>query len=318
MIKLDTATAEKIDAITPNAGVYFARELESIESVVYKFLKKELKYRNLIPVSNRDNPGAESITYRMFDMVGAAVVIANYSSDLPRADILGKEFTQPVKGLGISFGWSTQDIRAASLANMPLETNKAASARRAIREKESNLTWNGDAETGIKGLLDNPNIPELAAPNGAAAASEWSTKTPDEIIADISAIVTKVRSQSKGIHEADTLLLPIDQYNIIANTPRSATTDTTILEFVTKPGNTYGLTLIDWLPDELINAFTGGTEDGAVCYERSADVLEQRIPLELILHAVQQQGLEFVVPGESRHGGVVVRYPLAMLFFTGI
>lgn len=317
MVKLDKSTAEKMDAITPNAGIFFQRQLESVESTVYKFKKKELKYRALIPVSNRDNPGAETITYRMLDMVGAAIVIANYASDLPRADVLGKEFTQKVKSLGIAFGWNTQEIRAASLANVPLEMHKADAARRSIREKESNIAWNGDSDNGIQGFLDNPNVPILAAVD-PGAGTDWASKTPDQIIADVSAMVTKVRTQSKGIHNADTLLLPIEQYNIIANTPRSATSDTTILEFITKPGNTYGLTLVDWLADELDNAFTGGTEDGAICYEKDAEVIELRIPLELELLAVQQKGLEFEVPGESRIGGVVIRYPLGCLFFTGI
>jgi hypothetical protein len=317
MIRVDGATKDKLDAVTPNAGIFFQRQLESIEGTIYKFKKKELKYRQYIPVSTRDNPGAETITYRMLDMVGAAVVIANYATDLPRADILGKEFTQKVKSLGTSFGWNTQEIRAAALANVPLEMDKANAARRSIREKESNIAWNGDSDNGIKGLIDNPNIPVQAAPD-PGGGTEWANKTPDQIIADISAMVTKVRKQSKGIHNADTLLLPIDQYNLIATIPRSATSDTTILEFIQKPGNSYGLTTVDWLPDELDSAFTGGTEDGAICYERDPEILELRIPLELELLAVQQRGLEFIVPGESRIGGVVVRFPLGMLFFTGI
>ena len=309
-------TESKLDAITSNASVFFARELESIEEKMYEFKKKELKYRELIPVSNRDNSGANTITYHMFDKVGMAQVISNFADDLPRADVFGKEFTQKVKSLGVSIGFNTQEIRAASMANVPLETMKSDAQRRALREKESKIAWNGDADSGLIGFLDNVNIPQVAAPNGAAVASEWSTKTPDEIIADVLAIVTKIREDSKGTFSGDTLLLPIDQYNLIAGTPRSATSDMTILEFLTKPGNTYGLALIDWLPDELDAAISG--EDIAVLYQRDAEVLEQRIPLELQLLPVQERNLEFVINGEARNGGVVVRYPIATVILTGI
>ena len=71
-IKLGQAVKEKLDAlvpasnrqdaVTPNVSVFFARELEAIEAVIYEFKKRELKYREFIPVSNRDNPGAENIT----------------------------------------------------------------------------------------------------------------------------------------------------------------------------------------------------------------------------------------------------------------
>ena len=317
MLRIDGVTMARLDAVTPNAGIFMQRQLESIEQTVYLFKKRELKYREFIPVSNRDNPGAESITYRMLDMVGAAIIIANYASDLPRADVLGKEFTQSVKSIGISFGWNTQEIRAASMNNVSLDTMKATAARRAVREKENNIAWRGDADSNIKGWLDNPNVPILAALTGVGGIP-WSLKTPDEIINDVRIMTSRVRVQSKGIHEADTLILPIEQYDIIAGTPRSTHSDTTILEFITKPGNSFGLKEVSWLSDELDLAFTGGTEDGTICYEKSPENMELRIPMELELLPVQQKGLEFIIPGESRIGGVVVRYPLSQLFFTGI
>ena len=130
-------------------------------------------------------------------------------------------------------------------------------------------------------------------------------------------MVTRVRSQSKGTQNANRLLLPIEQYNLIATTPRSVQSDTTILEFVLNQ-SAFGLTEIDWIPDELDLAFTGDTEDGAICYEHDPEVLEQRIPLEMQILPVQRKGLEFEFPVESRHGGVVVRYPLGIVFMSGI
>ena len=63
MIRLD-AVRHVLDAIDQNAALFMERELEALESEIYRFKERELKYRALIPVSNRDNPGADSITYR--------------------------------------------------------------------------------------------------------------------------------------------------------------------------------------------------------------------------------------------------------------
>lgn len=311
-IKLDSVR-HRLDA---NETLFFARELESIEGTLYEWKEKELKYRTLIPVSNEDSPGAESITYRMIRMVGMAKIISNYSDDLPRADAISYEYTQKVKTVGTSFGYNTHEIRAATMSNKPLDRIKADSARRSVREKENSIAWTGDATHNIIGFLNNPNVPIQAAPAGVGGTI-WSTKTPDEIIADISLMVEKIRTQSKGIHAGDTLLLPIAQYNRIATLPRSSGSDLTILEFITKPGNAYGITKIDWL-NELDNAFVGGTKDGAVFYERDPEVIQNRIPLEMVTHPVEPRGLEFIIPVEARNGGVVIRYPLACLFFTGI
>jgi len=316
MIRLD-AVRHVLDAIDPNAALFMERELESLEAEIYRFKERELKYRALIPISNRDNPGAEAITYRMYGAVGMAKVITDYSQDLPRADVYGTPHTQSVRSLGLAVGYNHQEIRAAMMAGISLETEKAAAQRRGVREKEHQIAFRGDATHGIVGFLDNPNIPTLAAPSGAGGI-DWASKTAAEILADIRLMVSTVREQSKGVHKPDTLLLPAAQYEIIAGLPRSDQSDTTILEYILGNPKAFGLTTVEPMYMELTNAFTSGTEDGAVCYERSRENIELRIPMELTTYPMQEKGLELIVPGESRIGGVVVRYPLAMLFFTGI
>jgi hypothetical protein len=306
--------SEKFDA---NETAFFAKELESIESTLYEVKRKELKYRTYIPVSSSDPEGAETVTYRMMDQVGMAKIISNYGSDLPRSDVFGTEHTQPVRSIGSSFAFSDQEIRAASMAGKPLDSLKASSNRRARREKESDIAWNGDEEHGLLGLLDNENIPVVATPTGVSGFL-WSQKTPDEILNDIRILTSGVRQDSKGIHEIDTLLLPIEHYDILANTPRSSLSDVTLLKFIKDPGNSFGITTVDWLPDELDLRFVGGTKNGILGYERSAEVLQQRIPMEQRTKPVEVRGLENIINTESRHGGVVVRYPLALRIMTGV
>jgi hypothetical protein len=313
MIRLD-GIKHHFDA---NEVLFLAKELESVEATLYEYKQRELKYRELIPVSNRDNPGAEAITYRMITYTGMAKIIANYAHDLPRSDAFTKEYSQKVKSIGTSFGYSTQDIRAAQMAGKSLDQIKATSARRSVRERENKTAWVGDATYGIIGFFNNPNIPVVAVVAGAGGTT-WILKTADEILADITTGVSTVRSQSNGIHQADTMILPIPQYNILANKPRSTNSDMTLLEYITKPGNSFGLTTIAWLSTELTSYFVGGTKDGMIFYERNPEVLENRIPLEMIPHPMQAKNLEFVVPVEARNGGVVVRYPLGALIMTGI
>ena len=63
--------------------------------------------------------------------------------------------------------------------------------------------------------------------------------------------------------------MPSDQYDIIAGTPRSDLSDTTILEHLMKNPKSFGLTTIEPLYVELTNAFTSGTVDEAVVYEKT-------------------------------------------------
>jgi len=310
MIKFDSIKSH-FDA---NETLFLQRQLESIDAKLYEFKERELKYREYIPVDNSDSPGAESVTYRMLTNVGMAKIIANYSRDLPRADAYMSEFSQAVKTLGVAFGYSTQEIRAANLAGSNLDGLKVSACRRAMRELESNIAWNGDDEFGMSGFFNNANVPLQAASTGT-----WTVATTAaNILIDIALGTNKIVSQSNGIHRGDTMLLPLPQYNVIAQKRIDSTLETTVLEWLLKPGNPYGLKRVGWLSTELELAFVGGTKDGAVIYERDPEVIQQKIPMEMITQPMQAVGLEYQVPCEARNAGVVIRYPLACVFLTGI
>lgn len=308
----------KFDA---NDTAFFARQLEFIEATLYQFDLKVLKHRAYIPVDNTPDPGADTVTYRLFEKIGLAAIINNFADDLPRSDIVGSEFRGAVRSVATSFGFSTHDLRRARMANIPLDSMKAESAQRAIDEQEAAIAWLGDAPSGLGGFLTNANVPtvQAAAAAGGGMTREWdgADKTADEIIADFTTGISNIRATTLGARNADTVLMPIPQYNKLATTPRSATTDTTILQFVSTPNNGFGLTAIDWV-NELLLGFTGGTLDGATFYERNPAVLQNRITMERVVLPMQMRNLEFIIPVESRNGGVVVRYPLAALFMTDV
>lgn len=298
-------------------SAFFERQLESVESRLYQKKYRELKYRELIPVSNRDGEGAETITYYLYTKIGMAKIIANPSDDLPRSDVFATRHTQSVHVLGTSFGYSTQELRHARFAGVALELFKVDASRRSIREKENGITWLGDTDHAIIGLFANPNITDTQAPLNAGAASRlWVDKTTDEIINDIRLLTSGIRDVTNGVHEANTMIMPIEHYDIIANRPRSTISDTTILEFITKPGNSFGLDKVTWLTD-IVGQGTGPS-DMAMAYERDPEVLELRIPMEMRTHPPQMKNLEFIIPVEAENGGIVVRYPLACGFLYGI
>ena len=58
--------------------------------------------------------------------------------------------------------------------------------------------------------------------------------------------------------------------------------------------------------------------DIIVGMRKDPDVLELRIPMPMMMHPAREQNLfDFVVALEESIGGVVVRYPLAIVFGEG-
>lgn len=295
-------------------NIFFERELEQVRAKSYDVKYPALKARTLIPVNNETDPGAETVRYEQYDSVGVAKIIASYANDLPRADVVAKEFRAPIKSLGMSFGYSIQDIRAARMAGKPLETRKANAARKAVEEKIDAIAAFGDELTGLLGLLNQPNVGNFAVPAGEKGGTEWANKTPDEILKDMNGITNGIVVDTHGVEEPDTLLLPLDQYGIIATTPRSPNSDTTILEFFLK-SNPHIRNVEPW--HKLAGAGAGGT-DRMVCYRRDPDALELNIPQEFEQFPPQAKGLEFEIPCHARTGGVLMFYPLSASYGDGI
>ena len=308
----DLRAIEATGRLDANESVFFARQLEYIRPKTYDVKRAALSALSVMPVDTSTPAGANTITYRQYDSVGSAKIIASYADDLPRSDVVAKEFTSPVRGIGDSYGYSVQEIRAAMLAGTDLNSKKQASARRAHDELINKLAWAGDTVSGLPGFLSNANIPGYTVPaDGTGSSKLWTTKTPDLIIRDLNGIANQVFSQSKGVHRPNEIWMPLAQYALISSTPRSSVSDTTILEFFLA-ANPFIKRVVPLL--EMASTANGGhagANDIMVAADNSIDNYQLNIAMLFMQHAPQQRNLEFVVPCESRFAGVTIEYPLA-------
>lgn len=296
-------------------SVFFARELEFVKTRSYDKKYAELKARTLIPVSSEAEPWADAIVYESYDQVGQAKMIAGYSDDLPRADVKGQEFINPVKSLGSSYGYNVMEIRKSRARGKNLEQRKANAAKRAILQEENRIAFLGDAKTNLKGFLNHPNVPTVTIPNdGTGTTITWSTKTPAQILRDLHLLANTVMNNTLGVETADTILLPRTNYLIAASTPWSTSNDgRTILEIFLQQAVT--VKNVDWL-NELETAGVGPSKR-MVAYRRDPEALTLEIPQDFEQFDPQPRNLEFVVPCHSRIGGVLFYYPMSAVYGDG-
>lgn len=309
----DLRVIEATGRLDAGEAIYFARQLEYIRPQAYQSRRLPLSAMRLIPVSTEIPEGAKTHTYRMYDTVGMAKIISNYADDLPRVGVTGKEFTAPIRGIGISYGYSVQDIRAAAMGGANLDTSLQSAAKRGHDETINKLAWAGDTVSGLPGLLTNPNIPLVVIPSdGTGASKTFVTKTPAQILRDLTTLVNSVMISTNGIHRTTQVWMPISQYALL-KTPRSDTSDTTILEMFL--ANNPGVTVEGVL--EMKGAGAGGT-DRMMALENDRDNFRMEVPMSFYQHSPQLHNLEYTIPCESRFGGVVVVFPLAFAMADGI
>lgn len=302
-----------------NESAFFARELEYVKSQTYDIRYPEYQAVMLMPVDSSAGPGAESITYQQFDSVGVMKLMASYGDDAPRADVKGKEFTVAIKSIRGAYGYSIQDIRNAMFARRPLKTMKAMAARRAYDQTVNNIAWFADGSAkyaGLFGFLYNANTTKSPAPVGA-----WETgpKTADQIIGDVNFAINNILKTTLNTEMADTVLMPVSQFAYIASTPRSGTSDTTILEFLRRvhPGVSFHavneLGALNPKPSG-----PAGPTDVLVAYKKAPDKLQLNLPQLFEQFPPQERNLEQVVNTHARIAGVTFYYPLSCHIVEGI
>lgn len=298
-------------ALDAEETVYFQNQLAVIKAEIVEVQYPDLKARLLIPTDFSVNEGAETIKYRVWEKVGMAKMISSYADDLPRVDIRGSEVVAVIRTIGASYGYTRQEIRAAQMAGVSLDSTKSRACREAILRKENQTAWLGSSVHGIStGLLNNANMTEVTLPeDGEGDISDFSAKLADQIIRDLNAIAAGPFEATFGIETPDTMLLPVSAWRIVTTNPRS-NTDTTILKFFL--ANSPWIKNVEWL-NELTGIGSGGN-DRILVYRRDPSRVALEIPMDVTEYEPQAKGLEFVIPAESRTAGVIAKRPLSIAY----
>jgi hypothetical protein len=298
------------DCVVADAAetAHFTRQLEQILSKTFDVQYPLMRSRDFFPVDNAYNEAIETITYRQYDRMGEAKLIANFSDDLPRATIHGTEFTSGVATFGLSYELNVLSMRQAQLTNTPLQEKSLDACVSGIALSLDDAAAFGVPEKNIKGFLNHSDIEVINAATG-----DWTTADPDNILADIREGWYKIYEDSKEVIKPDTLLIPSSIWKYLQQ-PRTTQSDTTIAQYLMQ--NLEGLKNMDgWYKLDTAGAAGG---ERAVMYKKDpalgwiADVQAFR------QHSPQEKNLSMVVNTTARTGGAIIPYPVGFKYMDGI
>jgi hypothetical protein len=309
-----------------SASVWFARQLEAVEARAYEIKTPELNALKLFPVSSSVSAGAESTTYRAYGYVGRSDVGSNYHDDIPRSDIITREATNFIRPLTTYYGYSVQEARNARFAGLPLETQKATSARKNIDIGINRIAWAGDPTYKVYGIFSPESlVPTYTLQPGASLATLWLGKTAEEILDDVLNMRAAVIANSNGVETPDSLAVPQSVLTYLARpfTVGGVAVSESIM--------TYLLDKVDWLHNivgvnELeqtsydTNIFsTQANQIGAAfLYSKDEEKFKVEIPLPFNQLPPQFINFETKTICEARTAGVLMYYPSSCLIVLGI
>lgn len=310
---------------------FLERELRHVDPVVYPTLFAGLLGRKYVPLIEGISPLKDEYAYRMATIVGDAKVGGPMSSDATVVSVTYSETVSAIKQIPVAMKWTIRELKqSAAFAGGRLQDDTIRAAMSAVARKRDNMIAKGMTGTTIGGLLNNGNIGTTtpSTKTGTGAGTAWIRTVPvsaDEILADIAKIVSDTRAalnqagQVPGGEELPAfgkwvLLLPQAQYTYIAQTPRSSTSDRTILQWAMAQ-NPWLESIEEWWQCDT----AGGSSATRAClYVRDPMCVGCVIPDEWSQEAWQYEGHHIVVPASGSCGGTVWKYPVAGRYMDAI
>lgn len=294
---------------------FVVAQTSHIESEVNAEVHPDIQYPTLIPVDTSANPFASTVTYYSSNMYGRADWINGNSNDIPTAGTARSQHETEVHTAGIGYAYGLEEIGRAQMAGINLPAEDALAARRAYEEMVERVALYGDAAKGFTGLTNHAD-----ATVSSAVTGDWATATDAQILADVNAAIFAVSSDTLHTGMANTLLLDAESMNLLATRPMGSDGARTLLTFL-RENNSYtamtGQPLTIRMVRGLETAGAGSTKR-MVAYNRNPRTLKLHIPMTHRFIAPQLDGLNVVVPGWFRLGGLDVRKPKEVRYVDGI
>ncbi|WP_436663555.1 DUF2184 domain-containing protein [Alicyclobacillus acidoterrestris] len=166
-----------------------------------------------------------------------------------------------------------------------------------ILDKGIRLNWNksidqlvymGYEQFGTTGLVNNPNVAASAAAEGASGSTNWTKKTPQEILNDVNAGIetTWANSQYDLTGMANHILIPPAQYAYIVGQPVTAAGSQSILQFLldNNIGKNQGID-VQILPSRWCTGAGTGGADRMVFYVNDEDRVnfDMTVPISRVM-----------------------------------
>lgn len=291
-------------------SIYLARSLDYVSARTIAVLRSQSGIDLLVPTSNEIPVGAESVIYRIYDAVGMAKIISSNADDLPRVDVRAVERSARVQTIGVSFGYTFQEVRTAAYSGSGLPTRKASLARDVVDRKENNIKVRGDATYNVYGLVNHPNIPAVVP-----AVGNWSAgaTTAENIVDDFIALVNSIYTQSKGNFTPTIVGMPF-QLRMAASRKRMAgAAQQTALDFIRQTFPNLQIVEVQ----ELAGAGAAAS-NVMIAADRNPNYYAYEKVMDFTQHPPQARGLEMVVPCEAQTAGVIITQPLALAKMEGL
>lgn len=295
------------------SGIFAEQLVRATLNELFRFEYFENKWISgeLINISSNVSDGAKEYSFVEIGHTGRAKIVADNATDLPAAEVEGRNNIRPVKTVATYVTYSTQDVRTSRLQGLfDIATEKAQAAREAMDTTLNDLIRSGDAATGLLGVTNHPGITIANAVTG-----NWQTASAPQIVNDFTIAAKSIIDSTDGVEVPDTAVFDVASFTRISTLPFDpAGGTTTVLEYLQK-----AFPMINrWTWDAGMKDQSAAGGPAVLIYRKDQRRLRCVIPMMMRALPPEQRGLNFSLAFETRFGGVMSPRPKSILRLDGV
>jgi hypothetical protein len=318
MLTLDQATID-------STGAFYVNQLERLDQEVHEPLidvtwGRDIKLREDITLGDEEASWTNS-TFASpggFRPGGKSWASKNTNA-IQRVQLDIGKTVQPLTIWAEQLSYSLPELASAQQAGRPIDSQYYDALKTKHEMDTDEQVYIGDIDLGYTGLTNNTAVTATNVINGASGFPQWATKTPDEILADINALLGSVWAASGWAIVPEELRLPPTEFSLLVNNKVSTAGNMSIMNYVMENSLSYArnkkplnIQAVKWL----IGRGAGGS-DRMMVYTN--DKKRVRFPMtDLQRTMVEYRALNQIVTYWGKLGVVEAVYPNTIGYADGI
>lgn len=330
-----------------STGAFLVGELERLDLNLHMPLAavtwgRDIDLRKDVTIAD----DVSSFTVSTFGSVGGLGVgnnigngkswIGRTATQVPTTSVDIQKIANPLTPWGNELKFTVFELESAAKLGRPIDQQKFEALHLKHQMDIDEMVYIGDPalnSTGVTpagGLVNHPlvsaygTVTSLAA--GVSGSTNWTKKTPDEILLDVNVMLTSVWAASAWAVISNKILLPPSQFGYISTEKVSNAGNISILQYILEnnlytrsEGKELDIKPCKWLVGAGAGGTIGtaGTVDRAVVYEQNKERV--RYPMTLLNRTpVQYDSIYHKSTYFCKLGAVEVVYPETMGYFDGL